>query len=388
MSLETDTAVAATKLALHLPPAVLTKAAEYSRIAHSRHAAAALGGILQCLPYFCLQLACETLRTPFSPTDCRATLKIPFAAYSSALSNLRNLLGVAAPPVSFSSLGVRLGATQMVDTAHGMMEAFRENYGAGLSVVQIQKMAWDDADLVAAVFYVCCKSAIKLAKREVSTLCHNVTQFNKYVKLVENHCKDEISELKQSAASATETPSKTRKRKAAAAAAEQSENDNQEEEQSGEEQGAQSDAAHNQDKDPEESAITTSTTAATTPSTPTGRRRVNPARYAIKQPESPTTPSKRPRMGASSAPSTPLSTRRRGRPPGSAATTPGRGKKVGNAAASATPAASAPNSGINPMISRVDPLHTKKYRDYVQWRDTVLQSLPAETIKRYTVSAQ
>ncbi|KAJ3171766.1 hypothetical protein HDU87_008308 [Geranomyces variabilis] len=384
--MSSDIHAAAEKLALALPANVATKAAEYFRLAQTRNAAKTLGKHLSCLPYLCIQLACETLQHPFSAVQCMTAVKVPLGPYSTALAGTRASLQLPPPVVTLDLLGVRLGATQMVADAQNLLAAFRENYGKELSSVQQRAFAWDGPDLVAAVFFVCCSAVVKLAKRDVAVFAHNVTQFNKLVKIVEAHCKEQIAELKTAHSKpAPGTPSRTRKRKASEAVADDDDDDD--------EPGAED--VSGDDNDEKQSATPV-------PSTPTGRRK-SPRQKApaLRTPQTPVPAAKRPRMGASAAAATPSLSRRLAAAAAAAAaasaaatatapdTPTGRSTTArdDSSANLAAPIFFEPNyAGVNIMISQTDIRDTKKFRDYSAWKTEMLRSIPADIVAKYTPS--
>ncbi|KAI8586571.1 hypothetical protein BDZ88DRAFT_454865 [Geranomyces variabilis] len=409
--MSSDIYSAAEKLAIVLPATVATKAAEYFRLAQTRNAAKTLGKHLNCLPYLCIQLACETLQHPFAAVQCMTAVKVPLGAYSTALAGTRASLQLPPPAVTLDLLGVRLGATQMVADAQNLLAAFRENYGKELSSVQQRAFAWDGPDLVAAVFFVCCSAVVsvvlttyvvtvtpniltsiilfhqvKLAKRDVAVFAHNVTQFNKLVKIVETHCKQQIAELKALHGKAVPgTPSRTRKRKASEAVADDNDDDD-------DDPGAEDVKGHENDE---------TQSATPVPATPTGRRK-SPRQKApaLRTPQTPVPAAKRPLMGALAAAATPSLSRRLAAAAAAAAA----------ASATATAAPDTPNgranttrddssanlvapiffepnyAGVNIMISQTDIRDTKKFRDYSAWKTEVLRSIPAEIVAKYTPS--
>ncbi|KAJ3152367.1 hypothetical protein HDU86_005896 [Geranomyces michiganensis] len=370
---------AAEKLALDLPVNAITKAAEFFRLAQARNAAKTLGKHLNCLPYLCIQLACETLRLPFSAVQCMTAVKVPLGPYSTALAGTRASLQLPPPVVTLELLGVRLGATQMVADAQDLLAAFRDNYANELSSVQQRTFAWDGPDLVAAVFFVCCSAVVKLAKREVAVFAHNVTQFNKLVKVVETHCKKQIAELKaMHAKAAPVTPSRTRKRKVDVVNADDEESV---------ERNAEDDDADNEAQMEIQVAAT-----------PTGRRK-SPRQKApaLRTPQTPAPVAKRPRMGASAAASTPSLSRRLAAAAAAASMTgtapaaPGTETGANSAAHIETSAGLAPPicfepnyAGVNIMISQTDIRDTKKFQDYSTWRAEMLAHIPAEIVAKYT----
>ncbi|KAJ3161844.1 hypothetical protein HDU88_007183 [Geranomyces variabilis] len=373
--MSSDIYAAAEKLAIVLPATVATKAAEYFRLAQTRNAAKTLGKHLNCLPYLCIQLACETLQHPFAAVQCMTAVKVPLGAYSTALAGTRASLQLPPPVVTLDLLGVRLGATQMVADAQNLLAAFRENYGKELSSVQQRAFAWDGPDLVAAVFFV------KLAKRDVAVFAHNVTQFNKHVKIVETHCKQQIAELKALHGKAVlGTPSRTRKRKASEAVADDDGDDD-------DDPGAEDFKGHGNDK---------TQSATPVPATPTGRRK-SPRQKApaLRTPQTPVPAAKRPRMGASAAAATPSLSRRLAAAAAAAAAsaapdTPngsGNTTRDDSSANMIAPTFFEPNyAGVNIMISQTDIRDTKKFRDYSAWKAEVLRSIPAEIVAKYTPS--
>ncbi|KAJ3152013.1 hypothetical protein HDU89_001660 [Geranomyces variabilis] len=384
--MSSDIYAAAEKLAIVLPATVATKAAEYFRLAQTRNAAKTLGKHLNCLAYLCIQLACETLQHPFAAVQCMTAVKVPLGAYSTALAGTRASLQLPPPVVTLDLLGVRLGATQMVADAQNLLAAFRENYGKELSSVQQRAFAWDGPDLVAAVFFVCCSAVVKLAKRDVAVFAHNVTQFNKLVKIVETYCKQQIAELKALHGKAVPgTSSRTRKRKASEAVADDNDDDD-------DDPGAEDVKGHENDE---------TQSATPVPATPTGRRK-SPRQKApsLRTPQTPVPAAKRPRMGASAAAATPSLSRRLAAAAAAAAA----------ASAAATAAPDTPNgranttrddssanlvapiffepnyAGVNIMISQTDIRDTKKFRDYSAWKTEVLRSIPAEIVAKCTPS--
>lgn len=161
-------------------------------------------------------------------------LQIDQSQYLKCLAKARTALAVSAPDVSFNTVAVRLGATQLIPTAEGILESFKENYAKDLTAVQRKSFNWETPDLLVAIFYVCCKFVVsrhgfqprfflctfniqrfqmKLGKREASALAPNPTQFNKFVQLVEEYCKEELKELKAGKKSERKTPKRTPSRK-------------------------------------------------------------------------------------------------------------------------------------------------------------------------------
>ncbi|KND00495.1 hypothetical protein, variant [Spizellomyces punctatus DAOM BR117] len=327
---------AAEKLGLNLNKRLLGKCSELFRVAHSRNAAACLGKYLSCLPFVCIHLACELEHEMFPYQRVISQLKVPASQYSSALSKVRSILEIASPPTTFHSLGVRIGATQMIPAADLLLEAFKANYGATLSAVQRRRIDWDGPDIIVAIFFVCCKTVMKLGKREASALASNPTQFSNFVQLIEEHCKEEIKELKSdkekyeaSPKTPRKTPTKGRGRRATVHVSGETE-------------------------DLDESS------AETTVETPSGFRtpskRMKDGDVGIATP----TPRKRARMGSSAA-AVPLTR------------TPGRTEQ-GDVEEAV--------SGINPMIVHTDIRQTKRYKDFLVWKEQMLVKLPSESVEQ------
>lgn len=109
---------------------------------------------------FCI-FTLRRLSYPFSAVQSLTLLKLPLGPYSTALASTRSSLQLPPPAITFETLGVRLGATQMVASAKDLMAAFRENYGAELSIVQAKSFVWDGPDVVASVFFVCCNTMVR-----------------------------------------------------------------------------------------------------------------------------------------------------------------------------------------------------------------------------------
>ncbi|KAJ3186895.1 hypothetical protein HDU85_006931 [Gaertneriomyces sp. JEL0708] len=348
------------KLAIECPKAVIAKAAELYRLSTSRNAARTLGKHQNLLGCLCLHLAAEMNDDIFSHNLVAQAFTIPPTSYLSSLSKLRSVLNIPAPPITFQSLAVRLGATQIVDTAHSMLEAFKDHYGNSLSEIQKRRMDWGNPDLVVAVFYSCLRCVSKVGKRELSSLAPNQTQFNAFVKLVEDHCTEELEHLKNSAnTSATpkrsnsQTPSgkvSTGKRKRKVAEVSEDEDLNADGQPGEEPQLTEGTMEPGTDQDHMEN------TPVQTP-----RRRTRTPKRQQEAPQAVTpTPRKRPRLGASA---TPL---------------PKTPKKLNGKSIEADLAV----SGINSMVANRCYRESKKYVDYLQWRAALLKSLPDDSLRK------
>ncbi|KAI9096905.1 hypothetical protein DFS34DRAFT_650274 [Phlyctochytrium arcticum] len=211
-----DVANAASKLTVELPDEVLTKAGELMRLANSRNVTSILKRQATLLPFLCLHISCELRHEHFPHSQVLTQTSTSSRLYADALSKLRAALGVPPPQTTFHSLAVRFGATQLITAADQLLQGFQNAYSTTLSKAELMRMDWQGVDLTVAIWYVACKSVMKLGRREVQELASNASQCNHFVNLIEEHCKDDIEELKTKFAK-SQTPGKRKasRRKAA-----------------------------------------------------------------------------------------------------------------------------------------------------------------------------
>ncbi|KAJ3023477.1 hypothetical protein HKX48_002904 [Thoreauomyces humboldtii] len=194
-----DTDAAAARLALELSEPILTKAAEFRRIVQQKTTPALVKQTV-LIPYLCVHLACETRQISFPAVQCVKLLQTTGSKYNTALGRIRQILKLPPPVLNLHSLAVRLGATQLVGTAEELLAVFIARYQEEMTDQRRSNFDDKNHNLLAAVFYVCGKTMMKIAKKDVECLVENCTMFKTYTTLVEHYCKDEIHALKRTGA--------------------------------------------------------------------------------------------------------------------------------------------------------------------------------------------
>ncbi|RUS15271.1 hypothetical protein BC937DRAFT_92674 [Endogone sp. FLAS-F59071] len=149
----------------------------------------------------CIQLACEALHHPFQPAlpphslaTCSAT------TYSNILQAIRQRLGIQLA-LNFESLAVMFGCTTVLSQCDGLWTTFQERYLRALSAAQanavkieLEKPVWRGA-----TFWVCCKAiGIRINKLQLLSKCAcGPADLNRPIKTIEEHCEAELTLLKK-----------------------------------------------------------------------------------------------------------------------------------------------------------------------------------------------
>ncbi|RUP51604.1 hypothetical protein BC936DRAFT_147074 [Jimgerdemannia flammicorona] len=160
-------------------------------------------------PVSCIQLACEVLHIPFHPAlpphklaSCTPTI------YSNILQTVRRELDLQIN-VTFDSLAIVFGCTTVVPQVEGLWAHFCERYIGTLNAAQVPaaKMELEKPVWKGAVFWVCCKAVtIRIDKDQLLSQCIcPLADLNRQIKTIEEYCEAELERLK--------TAGITRKRK-------------------------------------------------------------------------------------------------------------------------------------------------------------------------------
>ncbi|KAJ3299614.1 Origin of replication complex subunit 6 [Borealophlyctis nickersoniae] len=310
---------AANGLGLTLKTTNITKAMELYRLAETRGIHASLGKSNRAdstaLPFLCLDLACELMNVTFYASQAAKAIGVNDQKYRNALTAVRNTLQIPPPPVTFGLIATKLGSVQIVPAAERLKNVFQETWGETLPPRQRARVDWEGADLIAAVFFVTCQAMkVKVAKKEVAALAANQTSFENFISSLKEYCKEEIGEIEKSRPKSTSSTGSKGGGKKRSALQEKGKGKEASSTEVGEEES-------NSDEDDEGSKASHM--------------------------------SKKQRMGSSAA------------NPNAVGEAPSIQQRSG------------PVGGVNVMVKRQDIRSTKKYEEYLAWRDQILSRIEA-----------
>ncbi|KAI9288867.1 hypothetical protein BC943DRAFT_315460 [Umbelopsis sp. AD052] len=152
-------------------------------------------------PIISIHLACESLGiSDFDQTIATRLAMCTPPTYANTLNGVRKCLNIQ-PKVTMKTIGVALGCTSMIPYVEKFFEEFQARYLESLSAAK-RIAAGDDLELAswkASAFYICSKAlGAKLDKESLSKLCSCTSlDLTRVAKIMDEHCKDLIVQLKK-----------------------------------------------------------------------------------------------------------------------------------------------------------------------------------------------